>query len=169
MPLRILLVAIATLLPLAACAPQNAGLLEVRVQDHEEAIDQFQEALVTISGIAIHSASDDWQRNWQSIPFKPVTLDLTEYVGGPYAVILHDEIPAGEFDGVRLEISDAHGTLKDGTEVPLDLPEDAALFVAFSIRSDQETVILLDLLVVSKEEHGQGFGLQLSSATLVWE
>ncbi|MBI2844926.1 MAG: DUF4382 domain-containing protein [Chloroflexi bacterium] len=164
---------VAILSSLAGCAPaitsEQAGL-EVRVQDHEEAIDQFQSTEVTISGLEVHTAIPDQEAGWIDLPLEQITLDLTQYVGGPYAVIFGGEALQGSYDGVRITVSEASGVLKDGTEVELELPEFSSLPIGFIVQPDQETILLLDLVVVTLEDHLEGgYGLLLSSATLVWE
>lgn len=157
---------------LAACAPtsQEPGLLEIRIQDHEIAIDQFQSTEVTISGLEMHTAIPDQETGWIDLSIEPITLDLTQYVGGPYAVIFDGEALQGSYDGVRIMVSEGGGVLKDGTEVELELPEFSSLPIAFAIQPGVETVLLMDLVVVTLEDHPEGgYSLLLSSATLIWE
>lgn len=146
-----------------------SGGLEVRVQDHEEAIDAFRALEVTIDSVEIHAARVERATSWEALPIAPTTLDLTTLVGGPYAVLFRGEAQVGAYDGVRLGIGEISGVLEDGSQADV-ARGDFEAFVDFEVVGGQDTVMLLDLVVLDVSEHGtKGYLLALTGASLVWE
>ncbi len=103
------------------------------------------------------------------MPASTTSVDLTELVGGPYEVIFDGEMESGAYDGIRLGVDAINGVLLDGSEGPVE-PGEFEAFLRFDLSEDQETIALLDLVVLDVSEHGTvGFLLTLIGASLVWE
>ena len=168
--LRTIGLALALLIGLltAGCITSDSGSgnLEVRVTDHREAIDDFDELWLTISAVGIHPARQSRAEGW--IEFEPSLqkLDLTRYVDGREAMIAQTRVETGPYNAVRLIVTQASGALQDGQPVEVKVSfETAAL--DFQVRGDRTTILELDLMVLDISDHpGQGYELHLREATV---
>lgn len=144
----------------------SPGHLEVRIRDHREAIEDFNELWLTFSPVGIHPAGQPRSEGWIELEPAVQRLDLTQYVEGREAVIATATIEPGAYNAVRLTVNEATGTLIDGlpAEVEVNL---GAVALDFQIRDGRTTVLGLDLMVLDLSDHpGQGYELHVREATV---
>ena len=160
-----------TMIPLllTGCAGSGSetGRLEVRVWDHREAIDDFDELRLTFSAVGIHPANQPRTAGWIELTPSIQELDLTQYVTGQQAEIGQATVQAGAYNAVRLSVDRVEGVLKGGQPVEVDVRFDAVA-LDFQIRSGQITVLGLDLMVLDLSDHpNQGYELHLREAIVL--
>lgn len=138
----------------AGCGSSSSGLgsLEVRIRDHQEAIDHFNELWLTFSGLDIHPTGQPRTEGWIELEPSLRELDLTEYVEGPEAVIVQATVEAGAYNAVRLTVDQASGTLTDGQQTEVEVNLDPVA-LDFQIRGGQTTTLVLDIVVLDVSEH----------------
>lgn len=153
------IVLLAVLWLLAACGPAGPGRVEIRVTDHERAIDQFARFEVTFSAVELHQAGAAANTGWASLPLVSRSVDLTRYTGGidgPSALVAAGEPAEGQYDGFRVDVGSAGGPLKQGGDVT------ATVFL-LPIRADiqaqpgQMTTVVFDLVVLDASDEGSGY------------
>lgn len=161
-------VAFTTLLLVVACRPSSTpdtGTLEVRVSDHRVAIGDFESLDVTLTSIGVHPVGQPRTEGWLTFAPQTTVLDLTQYLDDREATVLTTALPAGEYDAARLTVAGGEGQLKVGGKASVEGFSQAAA-LRFTVRGGQTTVILLDLLVESADDHpGGGYSLNLLNAT----
>jgi hypothetical protein len=149
------------------CSVTNSGLgsLEVQVWDHREAIGDFDELWLTLSGVGIHPTGRPRTEGWLELKPSVQKLDLTRYVAGREMVIARAMVEAGSYNAIRLIVERATGTSTAGQPVDVKVSfETAAL--DFRVRSGQTTLLGLDLMVLDISDHpGRGYELHLREVT----
>jgi hypothetical protein len=152
---------------LAACQPQTGattGALEVRLSDHRIAIGDFESLDTTLTSIDVHPTGQSRVEGWLIIAPQTAVVDLTQYLGDREAVVLTTDLPAGEYDAVRLVVAGGEGRLKTGATASVEGFSQAAL--RFTLSSETTAVILLDVVVESTEDHpGGGYIMNLLTVT----
>jgi hypothetical protein len=98
----------------ALAAERDQGVLEIRLKDHREAIDDFAKFDITVDKILINPKTGlkFWQTGWKEFTPSIPTIDLTEYIGKKTASIFHRGIDAGSFDGFHLKLKNIDALLK---------------------------------------------------------
>jgi hypothetical protein len=75
----------------------------------------------------------------------PATFDLLTLTGGATALLGTDEVPAGGYARIRIEVSSAELVYQDGTTVPLQIESGKVdVPIEFSVAQDETTGIVLD-------------------------
>ena len=75
----------------------------------------------------------------------PATFDLLTLTGGATALLATDEVPAGSYDRIRLQISDATLVFKDGTSTPLKIDSQKVdVPIHFRVNRDADNAVTLD-------------------------
>jgi len=75
----------------------------------------------------------------------PARFDLLTLTGGAKALLGTDEVPAGSYSRIRLEVSDASLLKQDGSSLPLKIePGKVDVPIHFTIIQDQTTGVILD-------------------------
>jgi uncharacterized protein DUF4382 len=75
----------------------------------------------------------------------PATFDLLTLTGGATALLGTDEVPAGNYSRIRLEVSSAELVYLDGTTAPLKIESGKVdVPIHFSVVQDQTTGVVLD-------------------------
>lgn len=154
----------------AACSTEtqhasDRGQLEVRVKDHREAIADFRRLEFDISEIAIQGGLRPQPSAW--LLFAPArrNIDLTQLVGGKYAVLLTEDVPAARYRWTRIDVERAEGVLKDEKRPSIKVFEDPVAF-PFRIVSGKRTVLTIDFIVVNVTDHpGKGYELHIQDAS----
>ncbi len=141
------------------------GILEIRVKDHREAIEDFSRFIIKIGKIAISPKAGlaFWRKGWRELPPSNSTVDLTKYTGEKSVAVFRGVIDAGQFDAIQLKLDGIEGILKKNRRqsqvknvlTPIKLP--------FSVEPKGDTVIVLDLVVLDMSDHpsrGYELGIQ---------
>ncbi|MAS35484.1 MAG: hypothetical protein CL610_15845 [Anaerolineaceae bacterium] len=153
---------------LASCASGavSPGRIEMRITDHREAIGDFDRLDITIERVGVHPASAARTAGWMDFEPDTAAVDLTQVLDGRTAAILEAELPAGEYDAVRLHVASGAGDLKTGEAVTLPGFEQAVR-VPFAVRADAVVGIVIDLIVESEDDHpGGGYEINILNAAV---
>jgi len=120
----------------------DMGTIQVIVTDPPppQAIDSL---IVQVAKIEAHLAAGPDSR-WVTIVDEPKSLDLMELVGGMETNLGSQEVDAGTYTQVRMNITEAIVTV-DGIEHDVFIPSGMLKFVRpFKVQGDEATVIILD-------------------------
>lgn len=156
----------ATLLVLGGftAEPTSAGILEVRVKDHREAIGDFSKLEIEIDTIRISPKTGlkFWQMGWKELKPTLSKIDLTKYTGGQTATVFRGEVAQGAFEAVHLKLKRIEGILKKGKgEAPVKNSL-RPIKLAFSVGTKNDSLIILDLMILDVTDHPpSGYELHL--------
>jgi hypothetical protein len=154
---------------LVACGSPGAGsgILEVRLRDHREAIADFQQLSLTLSGVGIHPAGQSRAEGWIELEPSLRELDLTRYVDGQVASVVQATVETGSYDAVRLTVDRASGTLKEGQ--PVDVRAGfGPVVLDFQVKGGRTTILRLDLVVSDVSDHpGGNYEIHIREASVV--
>lgn len=144
----------------------SPGRIEVQITDHREAIGDFDRLDITIERIGVHPAIAARTEGWMDFEPDTAVVDLTQVLDGRTAAILEAELPTGEYDAMRLQVTSGAGDLKTGEAVTVPGFEQAVR-VPFAVRSDATVGIVIDLVVESEDDHpGGGYEINILSAAV---
>lgn len=144
----------------SGCMTEGDGNLEFQVTDQPSAIGDFEELLVTPTSVEVHKAgagdNDSEDGKWLSFETDD-TFDLTQLTNGNVTTLFNASLEAGQYTQVRLLVESADGTLTDGSQVSVDVPN-GMLFVvkSFIIEEGKTTTFVLDINVVKSGDQGPG-------------
>lgn len=146
----------------SGCLTEGDGNLEFQVTDQPSAIDDFEELLVTPTSVEVHKAGDDDNDSedgeWLSFDTDD-TFDLTQLTNGNVTTLINASLEAGQYTQVRLLVESADGTLKDGSQVDVDVPNGMLFIVkSFTIEEGKTTTFVLDINVVKSGGQGPSEG-----------
>lgn len=138
-----------------AGADGSQGILEVRIKDHREAIEDFSKLHITTDQILIRSKPGFkfWQSGWKSLAVSPETIDLTKYVGKNSARAFRGGVDPGSFDAIDLKLKEIDGILKKSQRRAQIKDLVGPLKLPFEVRTESETIIILDLVVLDVSDH----------------
>jgi hypothetical protein len=142
---------------LTACSDSSGsssgmGTVNVRMTDAPIDLSEVQSVMVTIDGVILYSEGDSEGDMPQvnplgSIPIltHPDTFDLLTLTGGATTLLASGEAPAGRYQRIRLEVSKAELTFKDGRIEPLKLDSGKVdVPIAFNLGVDETQTLTLD-------------------------
>lgn len=156
-----LLLVLSPLLVSCASGADSPGRIEVRITDHREAIGDFDRLDIIIEGIGVHPASAARTEGWMDFEPDTAVVDLTQVLDGRTAAVLEAELPAGEYDAVRLHVARGAGDLQTGEAVTVPGFEQVVR-VPFAVRADAAVGIVIDLVVESEDDHpGGGYEINI--------
>ena len=95
-------------------------------------------------------AEDDESEDgrWVTREVNATTVDLTRLRGANATLVERFDLPAGEYDQVRLEVSETEGVLKDGSTTEVKLPsERLKLTQEFTVGDGEEVDFVYDVTV----------------------
>jgi hypothetical protein len=95
-------------------------------------------------------AEDDESEDgrWVTREVNATTVDLTRLRGANATLVERFDLPAGEYDQVRLEVSETEGVLKDGSTTEVKLPsERLTLTREFTVGDGEEVDFVYDVTV----------------------
>ena len=85
---------------------------------------------------------------WVTREVNATTVDLTRLRGANATLVERFDLPAGEYDQVRLEVSETEGVLKDGSTTEVKLPsERLTLTQEFTVGDGEEVDFVYDVTV----------------------
>lgn len=150
-------------------AERGQGVLEVRIKDHREAIDDFDTLMVTFDKIAVSPKPGFkvWQTGWKNLAVIAEPVDLTKYVGKKTAAIFHAPLETGAFDAFHLKIKNTAGVLKK-TRRQAPVKNTIGPFkLTYDVKPDSVTLLILDLVVTDMSDHPpRGYELSLKGYEL---
>ena len=129
----------------------GTGTVQVHLTDAPIDLSTVQSVTVTITGVIVYRGGGDTMmpqvEDGGSIQLvtHPETFDLLTLTGGATTLLASGEVPAGNYQRIRLEISDAKLTYKDGTEAPLKIDSNKVdIPIPFHVGVDQTSTMTLD-------------------------
>lgn len=159
-------------LVLLACAPEATpdadGLGQLRVQLHDAPTVDADEVWVAFDGVRAHHVSD----GWVTVATGAQSLDLLALQGGVVADLGSASLPTGDYDQLRLDLTDAW-VVVDGATEPLDVPSGLQSGVKipadFTLSDCGEVTLDLDWDVGAQLRHTkQGYSLRPTVKAEVW-
>ena len=151
---------------LAGCTGGSTGKLATRVTDQPGDIADFESCVVTITEIRIKPSTDDGEGEdepdgEETYDVDDVEADLVQLQNGNTQLVDEEEIETGEYEYLKLAVSDVDATLEDGGDADVSTPGDAPLKFdqSFEVREDQRTVFTADFTPVKQGQSG-GYVLQ---------
>jgi hypothetical protein len=155
---------------IAACSTEtqhapDRGQLEVRVKDHREAIADFRRLEFNISQIGIQGGLRPQASAWMLFAPSKRNVDLTQLVGGKYAVLLMEDAPAARYRWISFDLEGVQGILKNGRRPHIKVFDDPVAY-PFRIVSGKRTILTIDFIVVDVTDHpGKGYELHIQDAS----
>jgi hypothetical protein len=148
----------------AHAAEREQGVLEVQIKDHRDAIEDFEELIITIDRIAVSPKPGVkfWQTGWKDLAVTSEPIDLTRYIGKKTAQVYRTAIDAGAFDAFHLKIRNTAGVLKRAQRKTPIKNTIGPFKLAFEVRPNTVTRLVLDLVVTDMSDHPpRGYELSL--------
>jgi hypothetical protein len=151
---------------LSACSgPTPNGILEVRIKDHREAIEDFSNAVITIEAVRISPkvGLKFWKLGWVDLVPSVARVDLTASLDRSAAMVVRRELTPGSFEALDLKLSGISGVLKKDSASVMITNKISPVVLPFSIDSGELTTIIIDLAVMDMSDHPpRAYELQLS-------
>ncbi len=125
------------------------GSLAVRLTDAPIDMSNVQSVNVTIAGVAVYPGEPLEPLGASAGPIDllshPATFDLLTLTGGATQLLASGEVTAGEYDRIRLEITDATLVFTDATSVPLTIESNKVdVPIDFTVTAGEATTLTLD-------------------------
>lgn len=146
---------------LAGCTGGSTGTLATQVSDQPGDISDFESCVVTITEIRVKPASDGEDggtatdgedEGERTLDVDDTDADLVQLQGGEAKLVDEQELETGEYEYLKLQVSNVDATLKDGGDATVDTPGDAPLKFnqSFEIREGTRTVFTADFTPVKQ-------------------
>lgn len=128
----------------AGCGPDGKGNFRVLVTDAPFPYETVASATVTLDAIEVRGTN-----GFQPVLLTPKTIDLVQLRNGVTAELLELDLPAGDYDQVRLVVSKGEVTMKDGRVFELKVPSGDSSGLKINIKPalHVETSLSTDLLL----------------------
>lgn len=133
----------------SARVENGTGTINVHLTDAPIDLSGVQSVEVTITDVIVYPTEgtmpDPAPRSPIALMTHPGTFNLLALTGGATTLLASGEVPAGSYSRLRLEVSDATLTYKDGTTQPLKIePGKVDVPIAFEVRVDEQAQVTLD-------------------------
>lgn len=127
----------------------STGTLATRVSDQPGDISDFSECVVTIDEIRVKPAESDGE---ETIDAGGATADLVKLQGDSSKLVTEESLATGEYEYLKLLVSDVDATLEGGGDTTVETPGDAPLkFNAqFRIEEGKRTTFVADFTPVKQ-------------------
>jgi hypothetical protein len=134
---------------LSARVDDGTGTLNVHLTDAPIDMSNVQSVEVTITGVIVYPSDETMPDPSPGSPIvlmtHPETFDLLTLTGGATTLLASGEVPAGSFNRIRLEISDATLIFKDATTQPLKIESQKVdIPIGFEVGVDEQEQVTLD-------------------------
>jgi hypothetical protein len=165
--------ALTAVLFVCACNHNNSsrtgagmGMLNVRLTDAPLDLTNVQSVDVTLTGVIVYPANIVSMTNTTTeappiiLSSHPATFDLLTLTGGATALLSSGEVPAGDYDRIRLDVSDATLVYKDGTTQALTISSGKVdVPIQFHVTANADSTLTLDFnAAASVQVNGTGSG-----------
>jgi hypothetical protein len=168
---------------LAGCIGSATGTLATQVTDQPGDISDFESCVVTITELRIKPASEDGDDDGgnetdgegddtsaeETYEVDDAEADLVELQDGNTQLVDEQELDAGDYEYLKIQVSNVDATLDDGSDADVSTPGNAPLKFnqSFEIREDTRTVFTADFTPVKQGQSG-GYVLQpVADGTMV--
>jgi uncharacterized protein DUF4382 len=129
----------------------GTGTVRVRMTDAPLDLTTVQSVMVTISAVILYPGDSTTMAPETSttgpvtLLTHPETFDLLTLTGGASTLLASGEAPAARYERIRLEVSSAELTWKDGTTAPLKLDSGKVdVPIPFDLAVGEDATITLD-------------------------
>lgn len=153
---------------LAGCTGGSTGTLATRVTDQPGDISDFETCVVTITEIRIKPAAEgddgdgeDEADAEDTYDVDDAEADLVELQNGNTKLVGELDVETGEYEYLKLAVSNVDATLENGSDADVSTPGDAPLKFnqSFEIRDGERTTFTADFTPVKQGQSG-GYVLQ---------
>jgi hypothetical protein len=146
---------VVSLILLAACngtgsasVSGGAGRLEVQLTDAPLDLSGVSSVVVSLTNVLVYPGVQGMNDD-MAVPIvlttHPQTFDLLTLTGGATALLASGEVPAGFYQRIRLEVSAATLTYKDGTMVDLKIESGKVdVPIRFEVKVGGDATVVLD-------------------------
>jgi len=129
----------------------GTGTVQIHLTDAPLDLSTVESVMVTITSVVLYPGDDSGLPSGTP-PGTPITLmthpetfDLLTLTGGASTLLASGEVPAGRYERIRLEVSQAELTWKDGTTDPLKLDSGKVdVPIPFDLAVGEDESITLD-------------------------
>jgi len=135
----------------SASVHAGTGTIQVHLTDAPIDLTTVEKVEVTITDVIVYPGDDASDmpmvdpRTATVLMTHPETFDLLTLTGGATTLLASGEVPAGDYQRIRLEISAATITYKDGTSAPLKIDSGKVdVPIGFHVGVDETNAITLD-------------------------
>jgi len=129
----------------------GTGTVQIHMTDAPLDLSTVQSVMVTITAVILYPGEDTGLPSGTTpagpVPLltHPETFDLLTLTGGASTLLASGETPAGRYERIRLEVSKAELTWKDGTTEPLKLESGKVdVPIPFDLAIGEDESITLD-------------------------
>jgi len=130
---------------LAGCTGGGTGTVVVQGSDPVDDIADFSSLVVQLSGAHVRS-SDGSEKD---VKLNITSVDVVKLQGGNLSTLAQQDVPAGNYSGVRLDVTSASGSLRAGGTASVDVPSDSLKMNGdFTVQAGQTVNLRVDLHVV---------------------
>ncbi|HYS04912.1 MAG TPA: DUF4382 domain-containing protein [Candidatus Dormibacteraeota bacterium] len=124
------------------------GRLDIRLTDAPIDLSTVSNITVTITDVLVYPGVEGMDNDTATpivVTAHPASFDLLTLTGGATALLASGEVPAGFYRRIRLEISSAAITYKDGTLADLQIDSNKVdVPIGFEVRAGADSAIVLD-------------------------
>jgi uncharacterized protein DUF4382 len=124
------------------------GRLEINMTDAPIDLSTVASVVVTISDVLVYPGTEGMSEDSAPpivLSTHPQTFDLLTLTGGATDLLASGEVPAGFYQRIRLEISSANLTYKDGTMSNLKIDSNKVdIPIGFQLAVNADKTIVLD-------------------------
>lgn len=134
---------------LCACSKEEpeTGTMNISLTD---APGDFQSVKIDIRQVKIHSNQSHPQADWIEMSTNRGVYDMIALSNGIDTLLANDELPAGPFHKMRIEVGSNNTVTVDGGTFPLQVPGNKIeINVSAIVRNGEESHLLVDLDVRS--------------------
>lgn len=135
----------------SASVHAGTGTIQIHVTDAPIDLTTVDKVEVTITDVIVYPGDDESTmpmvdaRGPIELVSHPETFDLLTLTDGATALLASGEVPAGDYQRIRLVVSDASLTYKDGTVVPLKIESGKVdIPIRFHVAADTVNPLTLD-------------------------
>jgi hypothetical protein len=148
--MRAPLLALLALAALLAGCTGATGTLIVLGADPADDIADFSSLTVQVGKVTAHASGG----SDQDVHLNVSSVDVVKLAGGNLTTLAQQDVPAGNYSWLKLDVRSASGTLKAGGSASVDVPSDRLqLNGPFEVRAGSATDLRVDLHVTKT---GQG-------------
>lgn len=136
---------------------QGSGSFELLISDQPTQIDNFDYVNTTFSEVRVYESgnSTNSSENFTSIQLEDrPTVDLTQVKGDRAISIIQDELDAGNYSAVHLQVSDVQASMDNESATVVVPSERLKINKPFEISANSTTEFVFDINVVKRGQSG---------------